>query len=189
MEASTGTKPAGPGVRAAWLVFAIVALGVALRAWLQFRTPLVPGINGAYYLVQARAMAERGTLAVPDLPLTFVVQAALARVVEWAGGLTLEQAVLFAVKVSDSLLPPLVALPVAWMGWRWTRREDGAVSPAIWLAPALLVACGAQALQMTGDFQKNSLALVWLAALAPFTHRSSPRRGRARSGRCWGWSR
>lgn len=44
---------------------------------LLFGTPLMPGMNGAYYLVQARAVITRGTLELPDLPLIFYVQALL----------------------------------------------------------------------------------------------------------------
>ncbi len=48
---------------------ALVAIGACARGWLLFSTPWVPGINGAYYLVQARAILERGTLGIPDMPL------------------------------------------------------------------------------------------------------------------------
>jgi hypothetical protein len=40
-----------------WLL-GILAAAVAARAWLLFSTPLVPGMNGAYYLVQARSLLE-----------------------------------------------------------------------------------------------------------------------------------
>lgn len=58
---------------------AVVIAGIAARAWRLFSTPLVPGMNGAYYPIQARALLEKGALGIPDLPLTFALQAGLAK--------------------------------------------------------------------------------------------------------------
>ena len=148
----------------AWLAATLVTLAaVAERAWLLFSTPLVPGINGAYYLVQARALLEQGKLGIPDLPLTFWVDAALAKLIQLVSGTSLEASIILAVKLEDSILPALVALPVFALVRRWSSRVGG----GLWLptCAALAVACGAPALGMVGDFQKNSLGLVWLAAL------------------------
>jgi hypothetical protein len=145
------------------LVAAIVLVGAIMRACLLFSTSLVPGMNGAYYLVQARSLIERGQLGIPDLPLTFVVQAVFAKLVQWVSGASLESSIVFAVKCADAMLPPLVALPVFALVRHWTRRMGaGNWVPA---CAALAAAAGAPALMMVGDFQKNSLALLWLAAL------------------------
>src|SRR4051794_12758741 len=150
--------------RVPWLlVSSIVLIGAALRACLLFSTTLVPGINGAYYLVQARSLIERGKLGIPDLPLTFAVQAMLAKLVQWVSGASLETSIVFAVKCADTILPPLIAIPVFALVRQWTRRVGaGSWVPA---CAALAAAAGAPALMMVGDFQKNSLALLWLAAL------------------------
>lgn len=152
-----------------WASLLLVAAATAARAWLHFRTPLAPGINGAYYFVQARAVLEHGLPGVPDLPLTFWVHAGLAWLVQHLGGLAREPAIVLAVKSADSFLPALTALPIAWLGWRWQRTAARPSLIAV-LAPAVFVALGAQALSMTGDFEKNSLALLWLATLAPTAH-------------------
>ncbi len=146
-----------------FLVSAIVFIGAALRALLLYSTTLVPGINGAYYLVQARSLIERGKLGIPDLPLTFTVQAILAKIVQWISGASLESSIVFAVKCADTILPPLVAIPVFALVRQWSRRSGaGNWVPA---CAALAAAAGAPALMMVGDFQKNSLALLWLASL------------------------
>ncbi len=146
-----------------FLVASIVLAGAAMRACLLFSTSLVPGINGAYYLVQARSLIERGKLGIPDLPLTFAVQAMLAKLVQWVSGASLETSIVFAVKCADAMLPPLIAIPVFALVRQWTRR----VGASSWVpaCAALAAAAGAPALMMVGDFQKNSLALLWLAAL------------------------
>ena len=87
-----------------------------------FSTPMVPGMNGGYYLVQARALLEAGKLGIPDLPLTFTLQAAFAKVLQWLTGHSLESSILLAVKIADAVLPTLVALPVFLLGRTWSRR-------------------------------------------------------------------
>ncbi|HXE42266.1 MAG TPA: hypothetical protein VN516_04495, partial [Candidatus Baltobacteraceae bacterium] len=102
-----------------FLVSGIVLIGAVMRALLLFSTSLVPGINGAYYLVQARSLIERGKLGIPDLPLTFGLQAMLAKVVQWVSGASLESSIVFAVKCADTMLPPLVAIPVFALVRHW----------------------------------------------------------------------
>jgi len=148
-----------------WLL-GLVALAIAARAWLLFSTPLVPGMNGAYYLVQARSLLEHGHLGIPDLPLTFWLHAGLARLLQLVSGMPQDNAIVWAVKLADAILPPLAALPVAWLARQWPHAGERPSASAI-LAPAAAVCLGAQVLRMTGDFQKNALALVWFAALAP----------------------
>jgi len=148
-----------------WLL-CLVAAAIAARAWLLFSTPLVPGMNGAYYLVQARSLLEHGRLGVPDLPLTFWLHASLARLLQLVSGMPQDAAIVWAVKLADATLPPLAALPVAWLGKQWWRSGERP-SAFVWLAPAAAVCLSSLVLRMTGDFQKNALALVWLAALAP----------------------
>src|SRR5579871_2360958 len=80
------------------LISLIVLAGAAARALLLFSTPLVPGMNGAYYLVQARSLLQQGKLGIPDLPLTFVIQAILAKFVQLVSGASLESSIVFAVK-------------------------------------------------------------------------------------------
>lgn len=158
----------------------LCAAAIAARATLQFGTPLAPGMNGAYYFVQARALLEHGRLGIPDLPLTFWLQAGLGRLVALLTGWPQDEAIVFAVKLADSVLPPLVALPLAWLGARW-QRADGRPSLTAALAPAVIASASAAPLSMVGDFQKNSLALVWLAGTAWAAHRflSGPTLARA----------
>lgn len=128
-----------------------------------FSTPLVPGMNGAYYLVQTRALLTAGALGIPDLPLTFALQAALAKALQWLTGSDLESSIFLVVKLFDAIVPPLVALPVFLLGRAWSGRAGRGAWLAV--AAAAVVALGAPALSMVGDFQKNSLGLVWLAGL------------------------
>ena len=158
----------GPPDRQAWLIALVIFAAGILRGSLLFGTSLMPGMNGAYYLVQARAVLTHGMLGLPDLPLTFYLQASLAQVLQWVSGRGLEPCILFAVKLTDAILPALVALPVALLVRRWTKTAG---APA-WIAPtaAAAVTLSAPILGMVGNFEKNSLGLLWLCLLLLFIH-------------------
>ncbi len=146
----------------------IIATAVAARAWLLFRTPYVPGINGAYYLVQARALLDRGVLGIPDMPLTFHLHAAVAWTLMQLTHLSQADAIIWAVKCCDAALPPLVAWPVFVLVRRWARaRGHGDAVP---LAAAALACLASPWILIVGELQKNSLALVWLALLVTTLH-------------------
>ncbi len=154
---------------ARWLpIVLIIALAVTARAWLHFTTPYVPGINGGYYLVQARSLIEHGVLGIPDMPLTFYLHAALASLLAKVGGVAQADAIVWAVKFCDSALPPLAAWPVFVLVRRWAVRRG--LGDGVPLAAAALACLASPLIGMVGDIQKNSLALVWLAALAMTLH-------------------
>lgn len=141
----------------------------AARAWLHFSTPMVQGMNGAYYLVQALSLIEKLSLAIPDLPLVFIIQAILAKVIHLFSSLDLNQAVMLAVKTVDSVVPALAVFPIMHLGKTWSKGDK--VDLAIITLAAVLVPAGAPALLMVGDFEKNSLGLMLLCALAWAMHR------------------
>ncbi len=146
----------------------VIATAVVARAWLLFRTPYVPGVNGAYYLVQARALLDRGVLGIPDMPLTFHLHAALAwALMHWAH-LSQATAIVWAVKSCDAVLPPLVGWPVFVLVRRWARARGQ--SEAVPLAAAALTCLASPWFLVVGELQKNSLAMVWLALLAVTLH-------------------
>lgn len=158
-QAASLTATKGP----VYAILAVILAAIAARAWMLFSTPMVPGMNGGYYLVQARSLLESGKLGIPDLPLTFTLHAALAKLAHWLTGRDLESSILLAVKLADAVLPAFVALPVFLLGRAWSERAGrGAWLP---VAAAAVVALSPTALMITGDLQKNSLGLVWLAGL------------------------
>ncbi|MEI6714086.1 MAG: hypothetical protein WCO60_10065 [Verrucomicrobiota bacterium] len=135
---------------------------IITRAWLLFSTPLVPGINGAYYLVQTRSLLEKSTLGIPDLPLTFLIQSGVAKLILCLSNLPSDQAILYAVKFSDAILPAFLALPVFGLIRQWSDKNRPLTLP--WIL-ALACVLGGTTLGMTGEFQKNSIGLVWLVSL------------------------
>jgi len=145
-----------------WLLV-LMAAAVAVRGWLHFRSSLVPGMDAAYYLIQSRALLTTGKLSHADLPLVIWIQAGLAWLLTHVGGMAENQAIVLAVKLEDTLLPPLAALPMGLIGWRWARASGPSLQAA--LVPAAIACLSAPMMRMVGDFQKNALGLVWLALL------------------------
>ena len=146
----------------------IMLLAVAGRAWLLFSTPYMPGVNGAYYLIQARAILERGVLGISDLPLTFYLEAGLAWLIAKAGGMAMMDAIMLAVKSCDAVLPVLVAWPTFVLVRRWAdSRSQGDAVP---LAAAALACLSLPWFMVVGELQKNSLAMVWFALLVTNLH-------------------
>lgn len=150
----------------------IIAFLVAAsaRAWLHFTTPLVQGMNGGYYLVQARSLIEKLSLAIPDLPLTFTLHALLAKTIHLLTTLSLNESVMLAVKLADSILPALLVIPVMLLGKAWSR-EGSKIDLIVSALAAVLIAAGGPALLMLGDFEKNSLGLALLCTLVWALHR------------------
>jgi hypothetical protein len=162
----------------------VILAAIAMRTWVNFSSPLPAGTDAAYYPLQARALLEEGSLAYHDLPLIFVVDALLARVFISFGGMQVDDGVLLAARIVDSVLPPLLAVALFALGLAWVRGKScqhTGSSLAIGLgAAAMLSTASLPILRMTGDFEKNSLGLVWLAGVAWALHSALSKGGRGR---------
>lgn len=119
--------------------FIAVLVGVFAKLSLT-RGELLPGIDGAYYWVQVRSILTNQSLAFPDLPLVFWVQAALAKII---GDVQL------GVRISDAFLPALSAIPIFLIAKRYNNR----FLPAMAILVVLLHPI--QLYFFTGDFIKN----------------------------------
>ncbi len=142
----------------AWVSLSVVVLAaVAVRASVLFGSDLMPGMNGAYYLVQVRAILEKGHLGEHDMPLTFWLQAGLTLVVRTVSRLDLEPAIVLASKLFDSVVPALAAVPAFLLAIRWPGSKH-----SVWagIAAATLAAFSSGSLSMIGNFQKNAFGMV-----------------------------
>ena len=127
------------------LVLAYGAVFVALVWKLALtRGPLLPGLDGAYYWVQVRSLLERSRMAFDDVPIVFLLQAAVAKVL---GDVPL------AVRLTDAFLPVFSAIPIYFM----TRKSKYRFAPAVAVLVVLLHPV--QLYFFTGDFIKNEAAI------------------------------
>ena len=152
------------------LVTVLVA-GWILRAQVTVVPDLIPGVNGAYYLIQAHAILHTGCMGIPDFPLLFYLQAALSALFSLFN--PTDRAIFIAVRLTDTIIPVLIAVPV----FLFVRAFDGAgkqrYTPIIAALSVGLIAIGNRGLlHMAGDFQKNAAALPLFLTFAFFLYLS-----------------
>lgn len=147
-----------------WLLAMLAAVGgaVAMRAWMSWRTPIPAGIDAGYYAVQARALLRGEPMPWSDMPLLFWIDAAVAKAAMLAKGWDIDTAVTWASRTVDCATEPLAAIAVFAGAWRWSGGRRGAIPAAA--AGAVLATLSPSILRMVGDFEKQSLAMAFMAA-------------------------
>src|SRR5262245_29385531 len=96
-----------------------------------------------------------------DAPLLFWVMAGVSKVLI-ASGWTMDDAVLLASRLTDSILPTLVAAAMLALGASWSAFNRACLAGCVTVAS--LTIFSPPAFQMLSEFQKNALGLVWMAA-------------------------
>ncbi len=157
------TAPLGMFRDPAWCMALAAVIGLAwfVRGTMLFRGAVPAGMDAGYYAVQARDLLERGTLRWADVPITFMVDAALAKclmiTMEW----DIDTATLFASRLVDALAEPMAAIPLFMAAWILAGGKRGMIPGAI--AVGLAITVSAPLLRMVGDFEKQSMAYVFMA--------------------------
>ena len=146
-----------------WLAALALLMGAAItaRAWINFGSAVPPGMDAGYYAVQARSLLEHGRLQWSDVPLVFALDAALAKVAMVTCGWSVDQASMWSTRVVDSVAQPFVAVVIFVATFRWSGGRRNALPAAI--AAAAVATLSAPILRMTGDFEKQSMAMVFMA--------------------------
>lgn len=177
---------ASTDARMAVVLVAVLVAGLLARSLATLVPPLMVGDDGAYYLVQVRAILQDGTLAFPDFPLLFYLQAGAARVLS----LTMEPrtAIVAAVRTTDTLLPLALAVPVFLFARAFARSDDspGRCVVAVTLVGLVAVVSG-NSLRMAGGMIKNAAALppAFLVAFASYQWLRQGRRGSLALAAAW----
>lgn len=149
----------------------VLVLGWILRAQVTLVPDLIPGVNGAYYLVQTRAILHTGFLGIPDFPLLFYFQAFLSAVISLFTSTDL--AVFTAVRLIDTILPVLLAVPVCLFARQFALNDNQRYISAAASLTIGLIAVGNESIKrMAGDFQKNAVALPLFLAFVYFLYMS-----------------
>ena len=144
MSSSPGESP----LLDAALASAAALLGFAFLYYPMASTPLVPGIDGPYYVVQAEYLLAHGRLKYPDPPLAFCVIALAA---------FLSKDLFAAVEFSSALVTALSAVPTYFL----TKKLAG--SRIAGFAAGLALVVNPFTLRLASDFVKNSMGMLWLA--------------------------
>ena len=157
------TAPLGMFRDPAWCMALAVVIGLAwfVRGTMLFRGSVPAGMDAGYYAVQARDLLERGTLRWADVPITFMVDAVLAKCLMVTMGWDIDTATLFASRLVDALAEPMAAIPLFMAAWILAGGKRGMIPGAI--AVGLAITVSAPLLRMVGDFEKQSMAYVFMA--------------------------
>ena len=151
-----------PGCHQLWIntTCAIVVVAIAIRLILNFRHTLAPGMDAAFYPMQTRWLIKYGELMFSDMPLMFWLNVGVSTLLE-LGGWSFDAATQLSPRLIDCFSQPWAAVPIMVLGYAWTngRRE---LLPYI-AAAAVIAVISPPIMRMAGDFQKNSLGLVWMA--------------------------
>jgi len=146
---------------AGWMLLGlVVGLAVVIRGRINFSQKLMPGNNGAYYLVQVRSLLEDGRLHLSAPPFIFYMEALAARVLLMLRAGSSAECIVWACKGVDSVLPALAAVPVFLLARAWSCTRTGSLWPAFTVS--LFSVLYFPVLLMTGDFHKNAAGMVWL---------------------------
>lgn len=144
-----------------WILLAlVVGLAAAIRWRINFSQKLMPGNNGAYYLVQVRSLLEDGRLHLSAPPFIFYMEALVARVLLMLRAGSSADCIVWACKGVDSVLPALAAVPAFLLARALSCTKTRPFWPA--LTVSLFSVLYFPALLMTGDFHKNAAGMVWL---------------------------
>lgn len=154
-----------------WLgVFLIIAAAVVTRLIINFSTYLMPGLMPAYNLIQTRSLLETGHLGFADFPFVFYFEAGFAKVLNFFGLCDLSTCIMTASKITDSILYPLIAIPIFLLAK--TIAKDIKTSRWLLFIPPLMLTISISGFMMMADFQKNSIGLAWAMFYIYFLYQS-----------------
>ncbi|MFA6481379.1 MAG: hypothetical protein WCW62_02290 [Bacteroidales bacterium] len=143
-------------------VVLIILMASLLRARLNFSSAMIPGINGGYYPLLVRNLIEFGSVRYPDAPLVYWIQGGMTYLIRLLSGLSLDQSVLLASRLFDSIIPTLAYIPVFLHAREQLGNQTGSRIFIITIS-AFSVLYLASLIILSSEMQKNAAGLVWLA--------------------------
>ena len=147
---------------ASWLpviLLMIIAAGTRLKSTWDVNYLLVGG-DGPYYPLQVKTFLEHGRMALPDMPLLFMFEAFVAKMLQCFTNWPQADCIIMAVKLSDAFLPPLAAIPVFLMAKELNRRSDIKAGIINYIMVAFSILNNTTVLSFSSGLQKNAVAVV-----------------------------
>lgn len=136
-----------------------------LRSNTNIGSQLIPGTNGAYYLVQTRSVLQNGSLAFADTPFIFWLEGALAWIINLFAN-NASASTTIAVKAIDSVLPSLIGLPILLLLIRKKGYQNAALGCIVII---LFITLHIYQYMLVSDLQKNALGnVLFLSSLSTF---------------------
>lgn len=142
------------------VVFMLLAAAIRLLFTASPDYYLLEG-DGPYYPLQVRSLIENFKLGYPDVPLIFILEAILAKILYLVNFASLDECIVASIRILDAILPPLAAIPAFLIG-----REVQVPHIKSKLLAYILV--GFAILNITTVYilsqslHKNALAVIWI---------------------------
>lgn len=134
-------------------------VSLLLRFLYLFFFQLIPGVNGGYYPLQVKALFYNGSLAFPDAPLVFYINASLIFFFSVLGIDITDSFIIHVVKITDALFIPFTIFPLTWIFRKISPQKN--ISPILLIFTLFSFA----PLTLIADLQKQSLATLWFCLL------------------------
>lgn len=141
-------------------IFILICVSSLIRLKINFSTEFIPGNNGAFYLLLNRNLLEKGELIHRDFPLIFYLQSFLSLLLIKTNLLNEYNSIDFVTRVFDSFAPAFSIFP-SYLIVKEIIKEKKLVVLAI----ASLSIYNFSFFTLISDFQKNSLAILWMLFL------------------------
>lgn len=153
---------------AAFVVLVVFIIALILRLHANFWSELTPGVDGMYYPLQVRHLLETGRLGFPDMPFTFWIEASLAQFIHLFTQHPLDIDILFACKLTDSIVPPLTVLPLFFLTKMISDNKMNRYF--LFLILGYSVLNPSISVLLVTDFHKNAIAAVWVFVALTFLY-------------------
>lgn len=151
----------------ALVLFGVCAWAFWQRCSILFADPYPLGIDGYFYSVQLRSLAESGQLYYPTTPLALWLMAPLALFTDPVTG----------AKLGAAAGGALLAVPVYFLGRRFSGGDR-----AVGVLAASLAVASAQSLYVSAEFVKSGIGLTVLATFLCALYAALDRPSRLRIG-------
>lgn len=144
------------------IVGAFILVAILIRLKFHFSgNYILAGVDGPYYPLQARSMMENLHLGLSDVPLLFIIEALLARFLQFIHVGTPNECIIIAVKFVDAFLPPLAAIPVLLFAKELNVHIKKINFPS-YLIVGYSILNVTPILLFSNNFQKNAVAVIFI---------------------------
>jgi len=143
---------------AVYPIVLITLATIAVRLTISFSHHLILGMDGGYYPLQVRNILNTGYLSFNDVPLYFYFCALIIKIIALFGWVATNETVISVVKIIDSTIFPLLAIPLFMI----LSRKGYKIPIFAQFALMIFAVFSFSSLIMLGDLQKNAFAIPFL---------------------------
>ncbi len=147
------------------IIYLLIGLfSICFRAYLNYSSSMIPGVNGGYYPLQVRELIETGVLSFADLPLFFYFNALILKGLSFLGISVTDIFIINFMKAIDSIFLPLLLISV----YYFIKKIQSNLSLFQEIILLTYLTLSFSPLILTSDMQKNAAGIPFLFAFILF---------------------